>query len=314
MIGRLLLLPALLLAAVPLPEGGGRTRNPASLMGKYPSALVRLQEGSYALLVEKTTQSLIVYRGNADALPELLRVLPANTGEKEGDKEREGDMRTPEGIYFFTSRIEGDHLPDEYGVRAFVTDFPNVFDQLLGKDGSNIWLHATNEPTRVRNGYNTRGCVVVTDEDLEELTPLIRTGRVPGATVMVVEDELKIMDAEAAAREREELMGMISGWKAAWESRDTDRYLAWYSRRFVGQGRDWAGWRAYKDRLNRQYQWIRVEIADLHLYRHDDTMVAVFHQTYTSDRFRSRSAKRLYLQKEEGGWKIIRETSLPLPG
>jgi murein L,D-transpeptidase YafK len=314
MIGRSLLLPALLLTVLPASGREGRTRDPSSLKGKYPGALVRLQEESYALLVEKATQSLIVYRGNSAGLPELLKVLPANTGEKQGDKEREGDLRTPEGIYFFTSRIEGDQLPEEYGVRAFVTDFPNVFDQLLGKDGSNIWLHATNEPARVQNGYNTKGCVVVTDEDLEGLTPLIRTGRVPGATVMVVEDELEVMEAEAAARQREELLGVISGWKAAWESRNTDRYLTWYSRDFIGQGRDWAGWRAYKDRLNRQYQWIRVEIEGLHLYHHGGTMIAVFNQTYESDRFKARSAKRLYLQEEEGGWKIIRETSLPLPG
>jgi murein L,D-transpeptidase YafK len=294
------------------PSDSGRTRDAATLRGRFPGARVHLPLGSHAFLVEKSTQSLVHYQGNERNLPELVAIYRANTGEKDGDKEREGDLRTPEGIYFFTYRIEGSQLPDEYGIRAFVTDFPNVYDQLEGKNGSNIWLHATNEPQRVENGYNTRGCVVVSNEDLEYLTPAVRTGRVPGATVMVVESELSVLEPEAAARLREELTGVIAGWEAAWESREIERYMAYYSRAFEGQGRDWSGWRAYKDRLNRQYQYIRVEVEDLHLYHHGDELLAVFHQQYDSDLFHARSAKRLYLRREEDGWKIVRETSLPL--
>jgi murein L,D-transpeptidase YafK len=304
----------LTIAAAPVDSGPtSDRRDEASLRGKLPTSIIRLSEGGYALLVEKSTQSLILYRGTADGTPGLVRVVSANTGERAGDKLQEGDLRTPEGIYFFTSIIDGRKLPPEYGVRAFVTDFPNVFDRLAGKKGSNIWLHATDEPERVENGYNTRGCVVLTNDDMNGLTPLIKPGTRSDATVLVVRDELELLNQPAASEQRRSMIDLVKGWEEAWESMDIDRYMAFYSRSFAGMGRDYDALRAYKGRLTRQYQHISVEISNLQLFRHDGELVAVFDQSYHSDRYRARSTKRLYFMNEAGSWKIVRESSTLLP-
>lgn len=295
------------------PSARSGPRDEASLSGRRPASILRLVEGSHALLVEKATQSLILYRGDDNGDPELVRVLQTNTGERDGDKRREGDLRTPEGIYFFTGVIDGSKLPPEYGVRAFVTDFPNPFDRLAGKSGSNIWLHATDNPRRVLDGYNTRGCVVVTNDDLNGLTPLIRPGRTQDATPMVVEDRLVLLEPARARRERAEIEQLVAAWESAWESMEIERYMDFYSRDFRGMGRDYDSWKAYKGRLTRQYSYIRVELSDLHLFRHDGELVAAFDQYYESNRFSSHAAKRLYFRLESGGWKIVRETSQPLP-
>ena len=305
------LISALLLSV----SGPGRAHGPrdeASLRGKIPRAFLRLPEGTHGILVEKSTQSLILYRGSGTGEVQLVRVVQANTGERDGDKVAEGDLRTPESIYFFNRIIDGSRLPDEYGIRAYVTDFPNIFDRLGGRNGSNIWLHATNEPSRVETGYNTEGCVVVTNDHLDELGVDIEVGRGVHATGMVVEQDLNLLEPGEAARQREELVALVDAWEKAWESRQIEPYMAFYSRSMWSMGRDWDAWKAYKGRLANSYDFIRVEISDLHIYVHDGEMVAAFVQRYESDRVLARSAKRLYFRQEEGAWRIVRETSQPI--
>lgn len=307
MLRTILLIGTLTAAIVAGPASG--PRDEASLRNKFPRAFIHLPEGSHGIVVEKSTQSLILYEGTGEGLPRFTQVVKANTGERDGDKVAEGDLRTPEGIYFFTRTIEGRQLPPEYGIRAFVTDFPNVFDRIMGKNGSNIWLHATNEPDRVTDGYNTKGCVVVTNDDMLAITPMIRTGYQVNATALVVEEELDLLEPTAASRLNEELRDLMARWEEAWESMNVDRYISFYSRDFVSGARDRDAWKAYKERLTRQYAYIQVEIEDLHLFSHQGELVATFRQHYTSDRFDARSEKRLYFRREEGGWMIVRENS-----
>jgi murein L,D-transpeptidase YafK len=276
-------------------------------------SILLLPEGSHAILVEKATQNLFLFRGTLHDTPELMEVFRANTGEQDGDKQSEGDLRTPEGIYFFTGVINGSELPPEYGLRAFVTDYPNIFDRLAGKHGSNIWLHATDEPERITNGYNTRGCVVVNNEDMNRLTPMIRTGPYTGSTALVVKDHLRRLDPEEAGSFLQEMLKLVADWEAAWESMDIDRFMAFYSWSFSSMGRNYDAFRAYKGRLTRQYEYIKVDISNLHIFRHDGGVVTAFDQRYESDRYRAQSAKRLYFRLEEESWKIVSETSRITP-
>ena len=46
---------------------------------------------------------------------------------------------------------------------AFYMNFPNTFDQLAGHTGSNIMLHATDTPDRLKQDYDSLGCVVVNE-------------------------------------------------------------------------------------------------------------------------------------------------------
>jgi len=302
-----------LLASTQNPGTSTGSIDVTSLRGDMPEAVLTLPQGSYAIVVEKATQSLFLYQGTPQNTPELTKVVPANTGEEGGDKQYEGDLRTPEGIYFFTGIIDGNDLPAEYGVRAFVTDYPNIFDRLVGKHGSNIWLHATNEPARISNGYNTRGCVVVTNEDLDRLTPLIRVGPYTGSTVLIVKEKLHRLEPAGARTLREEMRQLVARWEAAWESMDIDRYMNFYSRAFRSMGKDYYSLRAYKGRLTRQYEYVKVNISNLHIFAHDGEMVAAFDQRYESDYYRTQSAKRLYFKREEDGWKIVAEISRSMP-
>ncbi|MFC1628302.1 L,D-transpeptidase family protein, partial [Gemmatimonadota bacterium] len=308
MLRSLLLISLLTSPQDPGPTNGNGYGIDGGLNDRLPAAVLMLPEGGYAILVEKATQTLVLYGGSADGVPRPLHIMRTNTGEEDGDKYQEGDMRTPEGIYFFGRIIDGRTLPAEYGVRAFTTDYPNIFDRLDGKDGSNIWLHATDDPERVWDGRNTRGCVVVTNEGLETLTPAISMGPLSDATPIIVKEHFDLLDLPMAASVRDEMDRLVRSWVAAWESRDTERYMDHYSPDFRGMGRTFQQWSDYKGRLNNQYSFIEVDIEDLRMFSHDSEMVVMFNQSYTSDYYRAESEKRLYLRRETDSWKIVEET------
>jgi hypothetical protein len=56
---------------------------------------------------------------------------------------------------------------------AITLDYPNAYDRLEGKSGDGIWLHATNEPIRPYLPNKTRGCVVISNDDIQELSGLL---------------------------------------------------------------------------------------------------------------------------------------------
>ena len=52
------------------------------------------------LLVDKTDCQVAVYRGHPKW--EMIAAYPCTTGKVPGDKFKEGDLKTPTGIYWFT--------------------------------------------------------------------------------------------------------------------------------------------------------------------------------------------------------------------
>ena len=100
--------------------------------------------GGHVILVEKSTQKLYLY----DRDYKIVREFHVTTGQRPGDKKKIGDLRTPEGVYFFTVVKDDSELLPEYGVMALPINYPNLIDTVLRKGGNGIWLHATDQPTR----------------------------------------------------------------------------------------------------------------------------------------------------------------------
>jgi hypothetical protein len=66
-------------------------------------------------------------------------------------------------------------------------------------------------------------------------------------------------------------------------------------------------WTKYKTRLTKQYDFIKVVISDLQVFRHSKYSVALFKQYYRSNRFEAYGWKRLYLLGEGDQAKILSE-------
>ena len=238
----------------------------------------------------------------------ILKTYSATVGKVKGDKVDEGDLKTPEGIYHFSALLKPPSLKPEFGVMAFYVNYPNPYDQIAGRTGYDIMLHATNEPARLKLNFDSKGCVVVGNSDLEELQPRIRLSLTP----ILIFSEFTSEFMKPATDTK--LRGFFDRWTKSWETKDIEPYISNYHSLFSAQGKDRDGWKAYKSALNRRYKTIQVKVENVQFYKHPKYSMITFVQDYRSklnsgrDGHRSRGTKVLYVAEEDGEFKIIAET------
>jgi len=262
----------------------------------------------YSLLCEKNSRTLNLYRSDEGGFT-LTKSYPCLVGSNNGDKREEGDLATPEGIYFLTSSLQGKGLPEKYGAGAFSLNYPNFLDRKEGKRGSGIWIHGYSE--QIERPSSSEGCVVVKDGILKELAGFIKTGDTP----LVIVDTIRHQPLEVQKKLLQSLSSFLSDWEEAWENRHTDKYLSYYSHKFVSSnGMNYEKFKEYKHRVNSSKKFIRLQIErkSFLLSQKDGGHTAVLriHQDYRSDNFAGQTQKVLYLEEEQGKWKIIGEITL----
>lgn len=268
-----------------------------------PSFLI--DPGDYVLLVDKSTQKLHLFDGTYN----LIKTFNVTTGQRPGDKTARGDLKTPEGIYFFTLVKDDSELLPEYGVMALPMNYPNYIDTIFRKKGNGIWLHATNQPTRPLKPFDTRGCVVAANEDVLELAEYIKLQTTP----IVIAEKIEYDVSEKINNTRQAIYQLIEKWKAGWENKDIDSYMNSYSKNFKTNGMDWQKWKRYKNNLNRQYKYISVSLSEMRILRHKNHTVVSFTQHYKNNKLTSLGIKRLYFVLEDSEWKIMGEEWSPVP-
>ncbi|NPB06706.1 MAG: L,D-transpeptidase family protein [Aquificae bacterium] len=267
---------------------------------KTPPVLVENPPDRYVFIVEKMSQYLFIFKGK-----KLVEMHPVTTGKNLGDKEREGDARTPEGLYYFTRIIPPDELADVYGGIAVAINYPNPYDRLVGKTGGGIWLHGSNEEDRNKLPFSTRGCVVADNEALKKsILPKISLLNTLIGIYKVVPTELKLDDVK----------GFLKAWEKAWEEKDLERYLSFYSESFRWKGGGKDEWRRYKRRTILSKKFIKVEIKDLTVLafakkgqKEPLYYLVEFFQEYESDSYADKGIKRMYIVKEGRKLKILSE-------
>jgi murein L,D-transpeptidase YafK len=257
---------------------------------------------SYAFVVDKAERKLSVWHQTGKGLREVAN-FPADLGKNTGDKRFVGDHKTPEGIYFLLEQLEGPTLDFKlYGQRAFTTDYPNLFDKMNGKTGYGIWLHAV--PDNVPLTRGSRGCVVVRNDVIADLTQYIRLGRTP---ILIQERTSRVPVAELE-KLNSELNDWLESWRSTWERKDLDKYISYYGDEFRALNMNRNQWRAYKSRLNSVYKDITVKISRPAIFADRNMAVIRFLQEYNSDQHSDFGEKVLYLKRTSDGYRIIGET------
>jgi hypothetical protein len=166
---------------------------------------------SKVILVGKSTEKLFVYAAEGGQ-PGLVGAFNVTTGKLGGDKVAEGDLKTPEGIYFPLEELDGERIGREYGVLAITLDYPNVVDRALGKGGSGIWIHATHEPLRSLTSQMTRGCVVLSNLSMLEVARTVRLRQTP----VVILDAIETVPREETTALRDEVFLLVRRWAERW--------------------------------------------------------------------------------------------------
>ncbi len=268
-----------------------------------PAPLAALErEGDYALLVDKSKQTLLLYQ-NQNGRVSHVSTYACSTGENSGEKLRVGDKKTPEGIYQFTELKSEAELQPEYGKMAFPMDYPNLFDVREGKNGNGIWLHSTNEPLRAFLPNKTRGCVVVSNEDIVKLAEKISLFETP----IVVHEKIDYVTRSEQDNLRREVLGLLEGWEQSWEAKDVSRFIGFYASAFTSGKMDLQAWRKYKRRIFKRTKEIDVALTPFHILKHDQYVIVSFLQEYQADRYSDTGIKRLFLVRENNQWRILGE-------
>jgi murein L,D-transpeptidase YafK len=259
------------------------------------------------ILVDKKTNNLHVCE-YVDGSYKIIKTYHATLGQVKGDKEDESDLKTPEGIYTFKSYLTPPSLQAKFGAMAFYMNFPNQFDQLAGRTGSGIMLHATNEPDRLKKNYDSQGCVVVKNEEIQEIRSHIRLGLTP---ILIFSD---LTSEYMKPGQDKDLKSFFETWVKSWENKEIDQYISHYHSDFSANGKNKGAWKKYKTHLNAVYSSIEIRPEDVKFYRHPKYSMVTFTQNYRSKRksggwgHRSRGTKILYIAEEAGKPKIIAET------
>jgi murein L,D-transpeptidase YafK len=262
-------------------------------------------EQRYAVVVDTRRARLYVYENDAGK-PRFVADFYISHGKAGADKKIEGDNRTPLGVYEVTSYIDKAKLPDLYGIGAFPINYPNEWDQRLGRTGHGIWLHGTPSNTYSRPPLASEGCVTLANQDFKQLASFIR----PGLTPVIISNDVEWLSLDDWQTERKGLQEAIERWRHDWESVDVERYLAHYSKDFRSDQHDFAAWAKQKRRIATNRKWIKVGLDKLSLLRspgRDDLVVVTFEQDYRSNGLSDRVRKRQYWIKEDGRWKIAYE-------
>lgn len=281
---------------------------------RVPRSLLQLDpEQKYAFVVDTSKYTLYVFE-NDKGTPRYVADYYTTIGRNGIEKAREGDKKTPLGVYHVTGNMPRDQLNRVYGTQksvlygdgAFPISYPNEWDRRRGRNGHGIWLHGVPFDTYSRPPRASDGCVALTNEDLMAISKQVQVGVTP----VIIAQDVEWVEAGSTKTTRNALQQSVENWRRDWESRDTEQYLRHYSADFWSGKQDFAAWAAQKRSVNAGKSWIKVKVdqVSMFLYPGDENLAVVtFEQDYSSSNTSGKMRKRQYWQHEKGGWRIVHE-------
>lgn len=163
----------------------GKEDEIAALRGKIEA----LEKNVFAYAIQKPSLDKILIEKQARRMMLISKGAVLKTykialgGDPIGPKERQGDNKTPEGTYTIDARNR-----DSRYHRALHISYPNERDRKRARElgvspGGNIMIHG------IKNGFSwvgdahagvdwTKGCIAVTDEEIEEIDTLAPNGTI----------------------------------------------------------------------------------------------------------------------------------------
>lgn len=262
------------------------------------------------VLVDKSAHKLFLAEAEEGKI-EIKKSYHVTLGKALGDKIVENDLKTPEGVYFFTTKLTPPSLKKKFGVMALLTNYPNPIDRLEGRTGYDIMLHATDDPSRLKRDYDSEGCVVIDNPEILEISKSVTLGLTP----FVIYPELKEQFLESDSNP--EVRAAFQSWIDAWRGKDIDSYIGAYDEKFSYNGMNLKSYKQYKNNLNKKYSEIKIDVQKIKYIYHPKYNVVMFTQKYESKLkgggkgFSSIGTKMVYFVKEGDKYKIASEHYTP---
>jgi len=225
-------------------------------------------------------------------------------------KEREGDRKTPLGIYFVTEQLDTSKLHDKYGITAFPLDYPNAWDRHLGRTGDGIWVHGVDRNGGNRPPLDTDGCIALPNERLRALEKVFS----PNVTPVLISKRLVWATPEEVAINRQSLEAAVNDWSRALEEGDMHAWLDAYDETFRHWGMNKDEWSSFSMQTLARRTISDVKISELLLLgdpAEPGLYLSRFRLEVTEGEARKiNSLRRMYWRRSESGaFRIVAEDS-----
>ncbi len=252
------------------------------------------------LICDKSRSTLKLYKKEKGHF-KLINIYQAFTGKYKGDKQNEGDLKTPVGIYNLLKKLS--KIDSFYGPLAFVTSYPNLYDRYENKKGHGIWIHGL--PLDQKRDSFTKGCIAIDNNDLEAIDNSINLP----TTLLLIYETKKLQKDNSSSLIK--LLAWLYKWRNAWKYNDIDTYLSFYAKDFKRfDGKNYTSFARYKKRIFAKKEKKSILFNDINVIpypNHPGTFQITFFEKYKSDNYKYNGPKQLLVRLHKNTIKIFSE-------
>jgi hypothetical protein len=132
------------------------------------------------------------------------------------------------------------------------------------------------------------------------------------AAILILCITLLCLAGRLSAGDIDAVRAQVFAWSEAWQKRDIDTYMSFYSPRFQSKGLNFERWREKKAAVFQQGSSIQVEISDLWVFIEEKQAVVSFIQRYSHSMVTDIGEKTLVMVDNGFKWKIVSEEWKPI--
>ncbi len=256
---------------------------------------------SSLLIIDKANRKMDIYKNSKGGV-EFLKSQSVIVG-KAGDKVKEGDLKTPLGVYRIVKKFNPDD--DFYGPFAYALSYPNTFDKLRGKSGHGIWIHGSPLDGSPRNNQS-KGCIVLKNDKIKKLDAMIN----PKSTIsLVYENKIRKTDKKEISL----ILSQLFTWREYWKNNKISKYLNFYDEDFIRfdgmRKRSFA--RMKKSIFNRGEKksiiFKNINISPFPNIKGEDLFRVSFYEIYSTRKHKYKGNKELYIKLKNKKISILAE-------
>lgn len=256
-------------------------------------------ETNYAIIVDKQRQKISLYE--FDGTWNAVGGWPCSTGKQAGPKTREGDQKTPDGVYFAVRDVGHQYLSETYGARALPLDYPNWMDRRLRRSGSAIWMHGTNKPLQP---WDSNGCIVLENTHIDELAGHIGLNLTP----IIIVEHTRLWPVSDSRQQARLILSAVNQWHQAMMFGSYEAFSRWYAPESKPSMKWWQSWCYERNKANSDTNF-KSRMSRRTIYRAGDHIVMLFdHYLVSEDRKIWAGRRKIYLRTKGGDVTIIGDT------
>ena len=260
------------------------------------------------IAVDKKRQVLMVI--NAQGETPVPTAFLCTTGQVPGNKQVEGDLKTPEGVYFVVKHITSGLDFAMYGHEAYTLNYPNPVDKLRRKTGYGIWIHGRGSEIAP---LQTQGCVSLNNSDVSTIGRSIYPG-----TPVILSNSFNEQSVARSPDKSATLKKQVLSWAQAWSQRSASFFDFYDGPSYSLATESFGAFRSNKERLFKSLPWITTTVNNIQVLEGPNYWVTWFFQEYKAPNMETQGVRRLYWEEQAGGkFRIIGMEWLPglqMPG